>query len=61
LISLPAPAHSGVASESGSRVLEVLRQRMEDKAGAISRTQGSVTLPANFQLLAAKNPCLCGF
>jgi len=42
-------------------VLEVLRQRMEDKAGAISRTQGSVTLPANFQLLAAKNPCLCGF
>ena len=43
------------------RVLEVLRQPMEDKVVTISRAQGSLTFPANFQLVAAMNPCPCGY
>ena len=39
------------------RILEVLRQPMEDKLVTISRAQGSLTFPANFQLVAAQNPC----
>jgi len=42
-------------------VLEVLRQPLEDKVVTISRAQGSLTFPANFQLVAAMNPCPCGF
>jgi len=38
-------------------VLDVLRQPMEDRLGAISRAQGSLTFPANFQPAAAQNPC----
>jgi magnesium chelatase family protein len=34
---------------------------MEDKFVTISRAQGSVTFPANFMLVAAMNPCPCGF
>jgi magnesium chelatase family protein len=45
----------------GSRVLEVMRQPIEDKLVTISRAQGSITFPANFQLIAAMNPCPCGF
>jgi magnesium chelatase family protein len=42
-------------------VLEVMRQPMEDKVVTISRAKGSLTFSANFQLIAAMNPCPCGF
>jgi len=47
--------------EFSRRVLEVLRQPMEDKIVTISRAQGSLTFPANFMLLASMNPCPCGY
>ncbi|MHB8577355.1 MAG: YifB family Mg chelatase-like AAA ATPase [Dehalococcoidia bacterium] len=47
--------------EFGQTVLEVLRQPMEDRFVTISRAQGTITFPANFLLLAAMNPCPCGF
>ena len=59
-------AHRGVLfldefPEFGTRVLEVMRQPMEDKVVTISRAKGSLTFSANFQLIAAMNPCPCGF
>ena len=59
-------AHRGVLfldelPEFGPRVLEVLRQPIEDKVVTISRAQGSMTFPANFQMIAAMNPCPCGY
>jgi len=47
--------------EFGTRVLEVMRQPMEDKVVTISRARGSLTFSANFQLVAAMNPCPCGW
>ena len=47
--------------EFGHADLEILRQPMEDKIVTISRAQGAVTFPANFMLVAAMNPCPCGF
>ncbi len=47
--------------EFGHSVLEVLRQPIEDKVVTISRAQGTITFPANFMLVAAMNPCPCGF
>jgi magnesium chelatase family protein len=47
--------------EFGMRTLEVLRQPLEDKIVTISRAQGTLTFPANFMLIAAMNPCPCGY
>lgn len=42
-------------------VLEALRQPLEDGVVTVSRAQGSLTFPAEFLLVAAQNPCPCGF
>ena len=47
--------------EFGQTVLEVLRQPMEDRTVTISRAHGTTTFPSNFMLVAAMNPCPCGF
>ena len=47
--------------EFGHRILEAMRQPLEDQRVVISRAQGSVTFPANFMLVGAMNPCPCGY
>ena len=47
--------------EFNHAALESLRQPLEDKVVTISRVAGSVTYPASFMMVAAMNPCPCGF
>jgi magnesium chelatase family protein len=59
-------AHRGVLfldelPEFGTRLLEMLRQPMEDKQLTIARSAGSLTFPSNFMLIGAMNPCPCGW
>ncbi|UCD22149.1 MAG: YifB family Mg chelatase-like AAA ATPase [Chloroflexota bacterium] len=47
--------------EFGHTTLESLRQPIEDRTVTVSRARGSVTFPASFMLVAAMNPCPCGY
>lgn len=58
-------AHNGVLfldelPEFARGTLESLRQPLESKEALVSRVNGHVRFPANFQLIAAMNPCRCG-
>lgn len=59
-------AHHGILfldeiAEFSKKTLDALRQPLEDRSVTISRVQTTNTYPANFMLVAAMNPCPCGY
>ena len=59
-------AHNGVLfldelPEFGTSKVDVLRQPIEDKVVTVARINGRVTFPSSFMMVAAMNPCRCGY